>query len=61
MNIPDGHLVRKAFLTKYGYPPDLTTRPRLLRRPYIFSNRAAAASAASNVTNGRWWRTASSR
>jgi hypothetical protein len=24
MSIPDGHLVRKAFLTKYGYPPDLT-------------------------------------
>jgi hypothetical protein len=24
MTIPDGHLVRKAFLTKYGYAPDLT-------------------------------------
>jgi hypothetical protein len=24
MSTPDGHLVRKAFLTKYGYPPDLT-------------------------------------
>jgi hypothetical protein len=24
MSILDGHLVRKAFLTKYGYPPDLT-------------------------------------
>jgi hypothetical protein len=24
MSIPDGHFVRKAFLTKYGYPPDLT-------------------------------------
>ena len=24
MSPPDGHLVRKAFLTKYGYSPDLT-------------------------------------
>jgi hypothetical protein len=24
MSTPDSHLVRKAFLTKYGYPPDLT-------------------------------------
>jgi signal recognition particle GTPase len=24
MSSPDGHLVRKAFLTKYGYAPDLT-------------------------------------
>ena len=24
MSTPDGHLVRKAFLTKYGYSPDLT-------------------------------------
>ena len=24
MSAPDGHLVRKAFLTKYGYSPDLT-------------------------------------
>jgi hypothetical protein len=24
MSIPDGHLIRKAFLTKYGYAPDLT-------------------------------------
>ena len=24
MSTPDGHLVRKAFLTKYGYAPDLT-------------------------------------
>jgi hypothetical protein len=24
MSNPDGHLVRKAFLTKYGYAPDLT-------------------------------------
>jgi hypothetical protein len=24
MNSPDGHLIRKAFLTKYGYAPDLT-------------------------------------
>jgi len=24
MSTPDGHLVRKAFLTKYGYPPDLS-------------------------------------
>jgi hypothetical protein len=24
MSIPDGLLIRKAFLTKYGYPPDLT-------------------------------------
>jgi hypothetical protein len=24
MSLPDGHLVRKAFLTKYGYSPDLT-------------------------------------
>lgn len=24
MSIPDGHLVRKAFLTQYGYAPDLT-------------------------------------
>ena len=24
MTSPDGHLVRRAFLTKYGYSPDLT-------------------------------------
>jgi hypothetical protein len=24
MSIPDGHLVRTAFLTKYGYSPELT-------------------------------------
>jgi hypothetical protein len=24
MSIADGHLIRKAFLTKYGYAPDLT-------------------------------------
>jgi hypothetical protein len=24
MSTPDGHLVRQAFLTKYGYAPDLT-------------------------------------
>ena len=24
MSTPDGHLVRKAFLMKYGYSPDLT-------------------------------------
>ena len=24
MSTPDGHLIRKAFLTKYGYSPDLT-------------------------------------
>jgi hypothetical protein len=24
MKTPDGHLIRKAFLTKYGYSPDLT-------------------------------------
>ncbi len=24
MNTPNGHLIRKAFLTKYGYSPDLT-------------------------------------
>jgi len=24
MSTPDGHLVRKAFLTKYGYSPDLS-------------------------------------
>jgi hypothetical protein len=24
MSTPDSHLVRKAFLTKYGYPPDLS-------------------------------------
>ena len=24
MSPPDGHLIRKAFLTKYGYSPDLT-------------------------------------
>jgi hypothetical protein len=24
MSTPDGHFVRKAFLTKYGYAPDLT-------------------------------------
>jgi hypothetical protein len=30
MSTPDGHLVRKAFLTKYGYAPDLTY-PEILR------------------------------
>ena len=24
MSVPDGHLIRTAFLTKYGYSPDLT-------------------------------------
>jgi hypothetical protein len=24
MSTPDGHLIRQAFLTKYGYSPDLT-------------------------------------
>jgi hypothetical protein len=24
MSTPDSHLIRAAFLTKYGYPPDLT-------------------------------------
>jgi hypothetical protein len=24
MRVPDSHLIRQAFLTKYGYPPDLT-------------------------------------
>jgi hypothetical protein len=30
MSTPDGHLVRTAFLTKYGYLPDLTY-PEILR------------------------------
>jgi len=30
MNTPDGHLVRTAFLTKYGYSTDLTY-PQILR------------------------------
>jgi signal recognition particle GTPase len=30
MSTPDGHLIRTAFLTKYGYSPDLTY-PEILR------------------------------
>ena len=41
MSTPDGHLIRKAFLTKYGYSPDLTY-DELLRE---FQNRYDHAQA----------------
>jgi hypothetical protein len=41
MNTPDGHLIRTAFLTKYGYSPDLSY-PEILSE---FQNRYDHAQA----------------
>jgi hypothetical protein len=41
MSTPDGHVVRAAFLTKYGYPPDLTY-PEILREFHMRYDHAQA-------------------
>jgi hypothetical protein len=48
MSIPDGHLVRKAFLTKYGYAPDLTYEEILCE----FQNRYDHAQALRLTNHG---------
>ena len=48
MSIPDGDLVRKAFLTKYGYAPDLTYE-EIVRR---FQKRYDHAQALRLTTGG---------
>jgi len=44
MSIPDGQLIRKAFLTKYGYAPDLTYEEILCEFRKALRSRPGAAA-----------------